>query len=68
MAREAAQRRRDVQGRTTNGGVDVDLEEHVERRGVERGDLNGGVRLAIPAATTRTRDRTVNGHISIDFR
>lgn len=57
-----------VEGRVTNGGVDVELLTPVGASGkVELDCTNGGVRLAVPASSQATVvARATNGGVSVD--
>jgi DUF4097 and DUF4098 domain-containing protein YvlB len=59
----------DVDGRTTNGGVTVDLEGATwQGSGLDVQTTNGGVHLAIPAQySAHLETGTVNGSLKIDF-
>ena len=58
-----------VHGRTTNGGVDVDLDGATwQGEGLDVETSNGGVRLRIPEQySARLEAGTVNGGISVDM-
>jgi DUF4097 and DUF4098 domain-containing protein YvlB len=59
----------DVRGRTTNGGVDVELEGSTwDGEGLDVETSNGGVKLAIPANYSANLETgTVNGRLNVDF-
>jgi DUF4097 and DUF4098 domain-containing protein YvlB len=59
----------EVRGRTSNGGVDVDLDGATWMgEGLDVQTSNGGVKLRIPEQySARLEAGTVNGGISIDF-
>jgi DUF4097 and DUF4098 domain-containing protein YvlB len=59
----------DVRGRTTNGGVDIDLDGPAWRgEGLDVQTSNGGVRLAIPDGySAQLEAGTVNGGLNSDF-
>lgn len=57
-----------VEGRVTNGGVEIDLLTALgDGARVELGSTNGGVRLALPADSRATVSaRAVNGGVNVD--
>ena len=59
----------DVKGRTSNGGVDVDLDGRTGRaKGSTSQTSNGGVHLRIPEHySAHLETGTVNGGVNIDF-
>jgi hypothetical protein len=59
----------DVKGRTSNGGVTVDLDGATwNGAGLDVETSNGGVKLSIPAQYSARLDAgTVNGGFNIDF-
>ena len=59
----------DVEGHTTNGGIDVDLDgTSWQGGGLDVETTNGGVRLAIPAQyNAHLETGTTNGNVRIDF-
>jgi DUF4097 and DUF4098 domain-containing protein YvlB len=59
----------DVEGRTTNGGVDVDLEGRTwQGTGLDVQTTNGGVKLRIPDGySAHLEAGTTNGGVNIDF-
>ena len=59
----------DVHGRTSNGGVDVDLDGATwQGEGLDVETSNGGVRLRMPEQySARLEAGTVNGGINVDF-
>jgi DUF4097 and DUF4098 domain-containing protein YvlB len=58
-----------IRGRTSNGGVDVDLDGATWRgEGLDVETSNGGVRLRIPEQySAHLETGTINGGFSIDF-
>ena len=67
--RQASRVAGDVRGRTSNGGVDVDLDGATwQGEGLDVETSNGGVRIRIPEQySARLEAGTVNGGISVDF-
>ncbi|MDP1568898.1 MAG: hypothetical protein Q8L86_02755 [Vicinamibacterales bacterium] len=63
-----ALRSQHVEGRVTNGGVDVELLTPLGAEGhVELGSTNGGVRLTLPAdSRAAVSARAVNGGVTVD--
>jgi DUF4097 and DUF4098 domain-containing protein YvlB len=59
----------DVEGRTTNGGIDVDLDgTGWNGSGLDLQTTNGGVKLMVPAHyNAHLETGTTNGGVKIDF-
>jgi DUF4097 and DUF4098 domain-containing protein YvlB len=59
----------DVEGRTTNGGIEVDLEGNAwDGNGLDLQTTNGGVKLMVPAQyNAHLETGTTNGSVKIDF-
>ena len=59
----------DVAGRTTNGGIDVDLDGNGwDGNGLDLQTTNGGVRVRIPEQyNVHLETGTTNGSVRVDF-
>ena len=59
----------DLRGRTTNGGVKIDLEgDHWDGSGLDVQTRNGGIRMTLPKGfSAQLEAETTHGGITVDF-